>query len=307
MAIINLDLKEKIPSILRWKLKYNLGLKDETARRLAFKTYWWLCPRLRCPNKKLGKQLKKDGVLELGQLSPPQDVLDIVDEQCASNWNIGTSQGRLIEHHRELKASESIAYLHHRSFCSKVNQEQLIGWVDNNFGDALRSYYGSHYRILSLGVYRTKMTPKLHDKSSQQWHTDNHPPGLLKGFTYLSDVQDEDGPFSTIVGSNRNRKLLCQSDAAHRFNEQSIAPFKHQIKRVTGPKGTSFIGNANAVHCGPPPQRRDRTVLNLYFLPSMRTPLEHYRRYGFVTALSGPDRIHEPIWNVERHKRQRSM
>ena len=122
MTIINLDLKEKIPSILRWKLKYNLGLKDETARRLAFKTYWWLCPRLHCSGM-LGKQLKRDGVLELGKLSPPQDVLDIVDEHCPSNWNIGTSQGRLIEHPRELKASESIAYLHHRSFCSRVRAE----------------------------------------------------------------------------------------------------------------------------------------------------------------------------------------
>jgi hypothetical protein len=288
-----MSLWEQLPSKIRWKLKYSFRFNEEFARRCAFRIYWFLCPKLRV-DRLLGKALKEKAYLTCGTHDLPKELCDL---KAKKDWNLGTSHGRILADPLELKPSEEVLFYHLKNFNELMGMNELLVWIDNIFGKALQSYYGCHYRLLSMGVYKTRSTEKVHQESSQQWYVDHHPPGLLKGFVYLSDVDANDGPFTILPSSHKDKSLLSHLDQQHRLHDDHVQRSGQQPQQILGKKGTAFLANANAVHCGPPPCGEDRVVLNIYFLPSMRRVEEHLDAFGMINALSGPDRIHEPIWN----------
>ncbi len=76
----------------------------------------------------------------------------------------------------------------------------------------------------------------------QGLHRDGCPPGVIRALLYLTDVDDESGPFEYIEG-----------DA---------------LKAVTGPAGTFFVFEANQlVHRARPPAARERKVIDFVIAP----------------------------------------
>ncbi len=83
-------------------------------------------------------------------------------------------------------------------------------------------------------------------KGPQAFHTDHSPPHVLRALLYLVDVDDDNGPFEYAASSGDTR-------------------------RVSGPKGTFFVFDANRLsHRAVPPRTRIRRSIDFVILP--RTP-----------------------------------
>lgn len=109
---------------------------------------------------------------------------------------------------------------------------------------AIHSCYPYHYVIptcrpvLSLPHQEEGIGP-------QKLHLDGGPPGFIRVLLYLSDVDEESGPFEYIDKDG-------------------------QYQRVTGPAGTLLVFDANAFeHRGSPPRKKQRTVLDFVLLPKI--------------------------------------
>lgn len=88
--------------------------------------------------------------------------------------------------------------------------------------------------------------PHQEDASGpQSFHRDGGPPGFMRAILYLSDVDEESGAFEYLDSSG-------------------------QSHLVTGPAGTFFIFDANAIeHRGSPPRSGERKVLDFVILPQI--------------------------------------
>jgi hypothetical protein len=73
----------------------------------------------------------------------------------------------------------------------------------------------------------------------QSWHCDGCPAGIIRGIVYLTDVDENGGPFE--------------------YKDENGA-----VQNVTGPTGTFFIFDANRLfHRGKPPRARERIAIDL--------------------------------------------
>jgi hypothetical protein len=89
-----------------------------------------------------------------------------------------------------------------------------------------------------------------HDGSGagpQDYHHDGNPPHIIRAIIYLVDVDEDNGPFEYVDGNDH----------------------KH---RVTGPKGTMFIFDANRLlHRAVPPRGRLRKSVDFVILPRTKS------------------------------------
>lgn len=83
-------------------------------------------------------------------------------------------------------------------------------------------------------------------RGPQAFHRDHSPPGLLRALIYLTDVDEQSGPF------------------------EYIDPANGESRRVTAPAGSLIVFDANAFeHRGRPPLGRERKVLDLVLCPAI--------------------------------------
>lgn len=97
------------------------------------------------------------------------------------------------------------------------------------------------------------------------WHRDSYLFPQIKLITYLSDVNEDNGPFEYIPGTHRlnnkksdvfkgNYEFDANRSVPSRFSDKSIKAkySQNDIFRVTGQKGTAVLVDTSGIHRGMP-------------------------------------------------------
>lgn len=103
-------------------------------------------------------------------------------------------------------------------------------------------------------------------KASQNWHRDFDDSHLLKAFLYLSDVDEQSGPFEYVPGSQPGGRYAgvhpWQPMGVGRISEPELA--KHvspeDVRTFTAPMGTIIFCNTSGLHRGGFVEARPRVL-----------------------------------------------
>jgi hypothetical protein len=93
-------------------------------------------------------------------------------------------------------------------------------------------------------------------KASQIWHRDFNDRHLLKAFLYLSDVDEQSGPFEYVPGSQPGGQYAGVHPwapmAIGRISDKELAKFVpgEGVRTFTAPKGTIIFCNTSGLHRG---------------------------------------------------------
>tara|TARA_B100000287_G_C20636712_1_gene781917 strand:+ start:534 stop:1478 length:945 start_codon:yes stop_codon:yes gene_type:complete len=105
---------------------------------------------------------------------------------------------------------------------------------------------------------------------TQSYHRDIDTLNSLKFFIYLTDVDQESGPFVYIKGSH-NSIYKTKKDKMHEDEEIHTLYGEEDIKDLVGKKGHNFIADTYGFHKGLAPTKNNRLVLQIIYTLK-RTP-----------------------------------
>lgn len=96
----------------------------------------------------------------------------------------------------------------------------------------------------------------------------------FKSFVYLDDVDEGNGPFAYLRGTQRNhlmrlRKQVvgnAEGESPTSFYEGDIATLIDREERICGPAGTLILADVRGLHRGTPQVARSRSVLVNYIV-----------------------------------------
>jgi hypothetical protein len=135
-----------------------------------------------------------------------------------------------------------------------------------------RNVYGSHVIVDKVYAYRNLVADRA-EEVSWLWHYDNHPREILKLMIYLTDVDEESGPFEYLrcAGTAEAvrmtpRPLLGNSRLSTRFLKRHIES-GCRPHRVTGPAGTLILFDNNIAHKANLARKRHRDVVTFQIRP----------------------------------------
>ena len=123
--------------------------------------------------------------------------------------------------------------------------------------DVANTYLGLWSKLEYLDLWYTRPADAdAERRASQKWHRDYNDRHLLKAFIYLSDVDEEAGPFEYVPRSAAGSELSGlwpwrplgdtyppQDELVERIPEEGVQTF-------TGPKGTMIFCNTSGFHRG---------------------------------------------------------
>ncbi len=286
------------------EIEIQYSLFRETNKHSAFYIYWFLSQKLKFLMRKNSNShsFKKRDFVQSQKLLE-NEKLDLILKKLSDpnlNWKTTTREGSYRK--LEIFNDPDCDVCHFDEVWNIFSKEEILDLAETHFGKILRDYYKAEYRILNVSSYITKKSKEGVVENSFLWHIDDHPPGLIKGFLYLTDTSVENGPFTFISKTHRINHFPHQDKTQKtdcRFDETYVKSLGIEPTFVTGEVGSSFLVNANCIHRGSPVKEGYRQVLSFKFLPSIQSCSEHYDLFGTVDSMSHPDRIHVPIWNRE--------
>jgi hypothetical protein len=103
-------------------------------------------------------------------------------------------------------------------------------------------------------------------KASQIWHRDFNDLHLLKAFLYLSDVDEQSGPFEYVPGSQPGGRYAGVHPwapmAIGRISDKELAKYVQadDVRTFTAPKGTIIFCNTSGLHRGGFAETRPRVL-----------------------------------------------
>lgn len=147
-----------------------------------------------------------------------------------------------------------------------LNHEFIVDELSNYLGEPLGEGFTMANRVIPISGNLG---------SGGGWHRDSPHKKQVKFLLYLTDVEDENGPFEYIMGSHRPKDVLKNrikygySFNQNRFSEKQIEdlintkPENHKV--VTGEAGTLVLTDTRGIHRGKPINMGNRYALTNYF------------------------------------------
>jgi hypothetical protein len=173
--------------------------------------------------------------------------------------------------------------------------------------------FGSHIHCSAIHIYRNIPTdsPKV---SSWLWHYDNNPKEAVKLLIYLTDVEEDTGPFELLEHDNDYVKIQT-SRTGHdhwlppyipqsRIPENIMNDFINQgyeKTKIIGSKGTALFFDNNIVHKANVPTRAYRDVVIFNIRPTM-LKLDPYISRNFTGTWGHKSPIMNPEELIPRLK-----
>jgi hypothetical protein len=139
-----------------------------------------------------------------------------------------------------------------------------------------QNVYGSYLIADKIYIYRS-LVSRQPEQISWLWHYDNHPDEVLKVMVYLSDVDEDSGPFGYLVNpvTGRPMKMKPVPNLVRPFIETRISP--RQVQQYTrngyspfklcGKKGTTCLFSENIIHKANIANKRHRDVVVIQVRP----------------------------------------
>ncbi len=155
------------------------------------------------------------------------------------------------------------------------------------------TYQGMYSRLHSIGLSETiPVQPGTPAMQSQLWHRDIGNKTYPKVFIYLTDVEEEEGPFIYVKGSQvwgRWNNLFPQINPHTRTSGRILdaniekEPAKHDIIRCTGKAGTLIFADTAGIHKGGYSTRNPRfaSIITFYSEKSLERRRHKKKHYTY--------------------------
>jgi hypothetical protein len=118
--------------------------------------------------------------------------------------------------------------------------------------DIVNGYLGMYSRFFEYSLARIEPTGKA-PLDSQTWHRDAYDRKFVKMFIYLTDVDDDSGPFVYLKGSNPGgkwNKLYQQYGISTTYLPKDAKLPQDDIKICKGKAGTVIFCDTTGIHYG---------------------------------------------------------
>jgi len=148
-------------------------------------------------------------------------------------------------------------------------------------------YYGGWSRMYALRNQISRVMPQgFPPQISQLWHRDHEDRRIFKFFLYLSDVDEDSGPFEYIKGSHLGGKwnhIVPQKRPP--YGTRTKLKLENQMDYIscTGKAGTIIIADTAGLHRGGYCKKKERTMFLLGFLSDgrFRKKYRYYKRGNY--------------------------
>ena len=235
---------------------------------LTYKEYYDVCRKAYSDNTE-EIDIFKSVDLKVNYMSLPKNYNTLIEKIS-----------KAISHNIDTKSN-----IKEEDLCIKVNFNKSIpeiSYLGNLFAKEIENkIYKSFALVDYVHIYRSINT-KSAENSSWLWHTDNSVNEQLKVMIYLTDVNEDCGPFTSFV--NKNMKPLKIKTSKISPKEMGIPKFpgsrvpdnfiKDNMKKgygkynILGKKGTTILFDQNMIHRATIPKKGNyRDVIIFNFRP----------------------------------------
>jgi hypothetical protein len=146
------------------------------------------------------------------------------------------------------------------------------------------AYFGMYTRLRYYNVWHNFITSG-EARESQLWHYDREDYLILKLFLYLSDINENSGPFTYAPGTHKKAKSRGEPESflengVRRSTDQQMERFipSEQWRKCVGPKGTIIFADTRGFHKGGLARERERLMYTCMFTSQASRSHEFLRR-----------------------------
>ncbi|MBV8704846.1 MAG: hypothetical protein JO118_14170 [Acetobacteraceae bacterium] len=125
------------------------------------------------------------------------------------------------------------------------------------------AYLGCRPTLSSIGIRWSFPAAGERAAGVQRFHRDPDDWRFLKLFVYLTDVDAGSGPHEFVAGSHRTAGRVLERPYAMEEIEPRYGP--QSVRRIEGPRGTSFFADTYGIHRGAVPTTGARLILQLQY------------------------------------------
>ena len=202
----------------------------------------------------------------------PNDICDVIvaeiDQLMVDNSRLVWSDDHKSDH--RLFGIERLSPLIYDTF---HNNETLRSIGENYLGYVLKNYMTLAGSIIPVAGNKG---------SGGGWHRDSTYSPQFKAIAYLTDVEEENGPYEYILGSNKLRHVMKAlevslkdnaypvQDINRRFTQEQIDALKSNSKLFTAKKGSVILTDTHGIHRGNPILDGRRVALTNYYVGTHR-------------------------------------
>lgn len=262
------------------------GLSTLSVARARFKHrfHQWSFGSPMAKGREHGKQPMDDILPDLerhGVVVVPSFFSDAFCEQARQEFDRVVNDYPDAVHNASNGSDQRVFGIDHVSQCvhSFAYHKDMVGMASRHFRSKTGLLFTLGNRISAI---------KENNGSGNGWHRDSLV-AQFKAITYLSDVDDSQGPFQYVTGSHqlvsiyRDAKLGDFPPRSCRLSDQQVnSILDHSAKRlrsVTGKRGTLILANTTGIHRGAPLSSGVRYALTNYYYPCDRITnkiLDHF-------------------------------
>jgi ectoine hydroxylase-related dioxygenase (phytanoyl-CoA dioxygenase family) len=235
-------------------IKYKFNSKKKRIKSIKKK--------LNFNEKIIFKKLKKNGFVVIPNYISKKECDEIIAK-------IDYCIGRYKE-----KISNDENFSDQRIFGSEIISKKIERFHKNKQIHAIGENY-TGYKMKNLMTMANRVTyKKLNKGSGGGWHKDSYY-NQFKSILYLSDVNNDNGPFALIENSHKffnTLKIafnLLKGYPNTRFSNQEIQKLKKKkIKKVVESAGTLILVDTSLIHRGSPLKSGVRYAITNYYIPN---------------------------------------
>lgn len=230
------------------------------------------------------QQLKKNGVVTLRDFYSKEFCIDIINsinkyiESHANVANVVHEKVKQVEFKRGVPMEDGTNYWidslesdRRILFSEKINKNIKDFSCNEKFINQGKLLLENEIKLQFTMANKTVFLPN-NLGSGGGWHRDNNYQHGYKALVYLSDVNDDNGPFEYIkqTFTLKNHVLDFPYPDKYQFTEEEINKFiaKHSklYIRITATAGTVVLFNTNGIHRGMPLKKGTRYALTNYYI-----------------------------------------